>query len=279
MSASRVEQLLAELDLPERIRLLAGRDYWHTEPIERVGIGSVQLSDGPVGVRGERTTGSVSVSFPCGTAIGATFDRSAAAALGDVLAEECVSKGVQVLLGPTINLQRHPLGGRHFECYAEDPILTADLAVAYVKALQARGIAATIKHFVANDSRVRAAHHQLRGRRPRPSLALPRAVRRGSHRWRGVGGHVLVQPHKRHLRSRARASSQRSAPERVALRRASRVGLVRGSEHGPVRPRRPRPQMPGPPIHYGKRLEAAVAAGEVPEEVIAERARPRDPAS
>ncbi|MGO9198307.1 MAG: glycoside hydrolase family 3 C-terminal domain-containing protein [Acidimicrobiales bacterium] len=273
MSASRVEQLLAELDLPERIRLLAGRDYWHTEPIERVGIGSVQLSDGPVGVRGERTTGSVSVSFPCGTAIGATFDRSAAAALGDVLAEECVSKGVQVLLGPTINLQRHPLGGRHFECYAEDPILTADLAVAYVKALQARGIAATIKHFVANDSEFErhtisseVDDHVLRSLYlvPFEEAVIDGGAWAVMSSYNRINGTYAAE-HEPLLNGVLRSEwhfdglvvsdwfgAQSTAPSALA-------GLDL--------------EMPGPPIHYGKRLEAAVAAGEVPEEVIAERAR------
>jgi beta-glucosidase len=273
VSASRVEQLLAELDLPERIRLLAGRDYWHTEPIERVGIGSVQLSDGPVGVRGERTTGSVSVSFPCGTAIGATFDRSAAAALGDVLAEECVSKGVQVLLGPTINLQRHPLGGRHFECYAEDPILTADLAVAYVKALQARGIAATIKHFVANDSEFErhtisseVDDHVLRSLYlvPFEEAVIDGGAWAVMSSYNRINGTYAAE-HEPLLNGVLRSEwhfdglvvsdwfgAQSTAPSALA-------GLDL--------------EMPGPPIHYGKRLEAAVAAGEVPEEVIAERAR------
>jgi beta-glucosidase len=151
-SAERTGELISALTLAEQIRLLGGRDYWHTEPIERLGIASMHLSDGPVGVRGARSVGSTSVSFPAGVAIGATFDPAAAAELADALADECLDKGVHVLLGPTINLQRHPLGGRYFECYSEDPVLTSELAVAYVAALQARGIAATIKHFVANDT-------------------------------------------------------------------------------------------------------------------------------
>ena len=91
------------------------------------------------------------MSFPCGAALGATWDVELVARVGAALAEETRAKGAHVLLGPTVNLQRTPLGGRHFECFSEDPVLTAELAVAYVEGLQGAGVAACVKHLVAND--------------------------------------------------------------------------------------------------------------------------------
>ncbi|HXY42821.1 MAG TPA: glycoside hydrolase family 3 N-terminal domain-containing protein, partial [Acidimicrobiales bacterium] len=151
-ASARVEALLGELTLEEKVEILGGADFWHTPAIPRLGIPALHLSDGPSGVRGDRSVGTTSVSFPCGSAIGATFDPEAAGELADALADECLERGVHVLLGPTVNLHRHPLGGRHFESYSEDPVLSARLATAYVRALQARGVAATVKHFVANDT-------------------------------------------------------------------------------------------------------------------------------
>ncbi len=110
------------------------------------------MSDGPAGVRGTSWTGPPSFSFPCGAALGATFDPELVAEIGAALARECIARGVNVLLGPTVNLARTPIGGRNFECFGEDPVLTAELAVAYIEGLQRLGVAACVKHFVANDT-------------------------------------------------------------------------------------------------------------------------------
>jgi beta-glucosidase len=103
-------------------------------------------------VRGTSWTGPHSASFPCGTALGATFDPAIVEEVGQALAREARSKGAHVLLAPTVNLHRTPIGGRNFECMSEDPLLTAQLAVAYITGLQGEGVAACIKHFVANDT-------------------------------------------------------------------------------------------------------------------------------
>ncbi|KAH8659860.1 glycoside hydrolase superfamily [Xylariales sp. PMI_506] len=127
-------------------------DFWHTVPVPRLGLPSLRLSDGPNGIRGTRFFGSVpSACLPCGTAIGATFDRDLAVEIGGLLADEAVAKGAHVVLGPTINIQRAPTGGRGFESYSEDPVLSGTMAGAYCSGLQGRGIAATLKHFVCND--------------------------------------------------------------------------------------------------------------------------------
>ena len=137
-------------DLDELVRPLAGADWWN---IPASGdVPGFRVSDGPSGVRGQRFAGGpASVSFPCSAALGASWDVSLVGQVGTALAEEARAKGAQVLLGPTINLQRSPLGGRHFECFSEDPVLTARLAAAYVTGLQGGGVAACVKHLVAND--------------------------------------------------------------------------------------------------------------------------------
>jgi beta-glucosidase len=110
------------------------------------------LSDGPNGVRGTRFFGSVpSACLPCGTGIGATFDKDLVNEVGHLLADEAKAKGAHVILGPTINIQRTPLGGRGFESFSEDPILSGTLAASYCRGLEEKGITATPKHFVCND--------------------------------------------------------------------------------------------------------------------------------
>lgn len=149
--SARLRELLAALTTEEKVALLSGSDAWHTTPVPRLGIGRVKVSDGPTGVRGDGVSGATAVCFPVGTALGATFDTGLVAEVGSALAAEARTKDVHVVLGPTVNLQRHPLTGRHFECYSEDPVLTARLAVAFIDGVQSGGVGACIKHYVAND--------------------------------------------------------------------------------------------------------------------------------
>lgn len=151
-SAFDVEAVLEQLTLDEKVSLLAGKDFWHTAPVSRLGVPSIRLSDGPNGIRGTRFFGSVpSACLPCGTAIGATFDRDLARDIGRLLADEARAKGAHVVLGPTVNIPRAPLGGRGFESYSEDPVLSGLMAAGYVQGLQEKGITATLKHYVCND--------------------------------------------------------------------------------------------------------------------------------
>jgi beta-glucosidase len=149
----RLDRLVSRLDLRAKVRLLTGRDLWSTWPNDGIGLRSIVMSDGPSGVRGpawdER---SPSANLPSASALSATWDPSLAREYGAALAAEARRKGVDVVLGPTVNLHRSPLGGRHFEAFSEDPLLTARLAAAYVAGLQENGVAATPKHYVANDS-------------------------------------------------------------------------------------------------------------------------------
>jgi|CZKT01.1.fsa_nt_gi beta-glucosidase len=150
---SLIAGLIAGLPVQEKVLLLTGADSWRTQGADALGLRPMITSDGPAGVRGvlldERRPSS---SLPCPSALAATWDTGLIYELAAALGAEARSKGVDILLAPTINLMRTPLGGRGFECFSEDPELTARIAVAYVRGLQSTGVAATVKHFVGNDS-------------------------------------------------------------------------------------------------------------------------------
>ena len=144
---------VAGLSLEQKVRLLTGADFWslHAEPA--AGLRRLVVSDGPAGVRGERwDERETSANVPSPTALAATWDERLVEQIGRLLAFEARRKGVDVLLAPTVNLHRTPYGGRHFECFSEDPLLTARIGVAYVRGVQSGGVGATVKHVVANDS-------------------------------------------------------------------------------------------------------------------------------
>lgn len=149
----KIEKLLEQLTLEEKISLLAGADTWRTHAVERLGIPQLKVSDGPNGVRGEQrdTKAQSSASFPIGTAMGATWNTALVKEIGAALGVESKAKGAQVLLGPTLNTQRHPLAGRNFECFSEDPYLSSRMAVAYISGLQGEGVGACAKHYACND--------------------------------------------------------------------------------------------------------------------------------
>ena len=143
------------MTLDEKASLTAGVDFWHTAAIPRLGIPAVTLSDGPNGARGD-TAGFLpvtpSVCIPSATALGATWDPDLVAQASAAVARQARDKGARVLLAPTVNLHRHPLWGRNFEAFSEDPILTARLAVAYIRGVREQGVIATVKHLVGNET-------------------------------------------------------------------------------------------------------------------------------
>jgi beta-glucosidase len=145
--------LVARLTLEQKVRLLTGADSWALHGESAVGLRPLLTSDGPAGVRGTRFDPSnPSTSLPCPVAIAATWDVDLVEEIAAALGREARSKGVDVLLAPTMNIIRTPLSGRGFECFSEDPLLTSRIAVAYVRGVQRAGVGATAKHYVANDS-------------------------------------------------------------------------------------------------------------------------------
>ena len=150
-----VRELIGELTLEEKASLTAGADEWSTVGIERLGIPSVSVTDGPNGARGptlSTATGGPTLCVPCGTALGASWDPELVRRIGEALGAEARAKGTRMLLAPTVNLHRSPLAGRNFECYSEDPLLSGAIASGYVRGVQSRGVAAVVKHFVGNEA-------------------------------------------------------------------------------------------------------------------------------
>jgi beta-glucosidase len=265
--------LLARLTLEEKVALLSGADFWHTAEVARLGIPALRTSDGPNGVRGTRfTTGPASALVPCGAALGASWDPEVVREVGGVLADEAHAKNVHLLLGPTINLQRTPVGGRNFEAFSEDPHLTARLAVAYVEGVQARGVACCAKHLVANDTEWERLTVDARPdeRTLREVLLVPfeATVRDAGVRSVMAAYNRVNGPH---------ASEHEWLLTRVLREEWGFDGLVVSdwfATHSTAEALRAGLdlEMPGPPLHRGARLLEAVRAGEVTEHEVDEAA-------
>ncbi len=148
-----VDNILNQLTTEEKVSLIAAVDNWHTKAIERLGVPSIRVSDGPNGIRGTRFFNGVpSACFPNGTSLAATFDSNLLEKAGKLMSTEAEHKNAQVILGPTTNIQRGPLGGRGFESFSEDPFLSGICTASIVNGIQDSGkIGATVKHFVCND--------------------------------------------------------------------------------------------------------------------------------
>src|SRR5512134_2354590 len=149
---SRIDDLLEQMTIEEKISMLAGADLWHSVAVPRLGVPQFRVTDGPNGARGAwGGMGPTSVATPVGIALGATWNPDLVEKVGTVLGDELKAKGAHILLAPTVNIHRTPIAGRNFECFAEDPFLSGILASAYIKGIQSKGVGACIKHFVAND--------------------------------------------------------------------------------------------------------------------------------
>jgi beta-glucosidase len=158
----RVQDLLGRMTLQEKVAMLSGADWMQSVPNERLGIPSIKMADGPLGIRSwagpSAETGGMSAkkqvtttAFPAGVAMAATWDTQLVESQGQAIGQEVKALGRDMILGPTVNINRTPLWGRNFEGYGEDPYLTSRLAVAYIKGVQGEGVIATVKHFAANN--------------------------------------------------------------------------------------------------------------------------------
>ncbi|HEY9086597.1 MAG TPA: glycoside hydrolase family 3 C-terminal domain-containing protein [Anaerolineaceae bacterium] len=152
--------LLAQMTLEEKAALCSGADMWHIKGIERLGIPSIMVTNGPYGVQKQAgDTDFVGINnslpatcFPTGPALAATWNRELVSAVGQALGEECRQQQVSVLLGPGINIKRSPLGGRNFDYFSEDPYLTGEIAKSHILGVQSQGVGTSLKHFaVANQ--------------------------------------------------------------------------------------------------------------------------------
>ena len=151
--SDKIEALISQMAVEEKVSMLAGADQWHTVPIKRLDIPVIKTTDGPMGARGaDNPSAPTSACFPGGSALGATWNPDLVERMGKALAEETEAKGAHILLAPTVNIHRSPIAGRNFECFSEDPYLTCRMAIAYIVGLQSQGVGACIKHFTCNDS-------------------------------------------------------------------------------------------------------------------------------
>jgi beta-glucosidase len=271
--SGRIEELVDRMTLEEQVSLLSGIDAWTTPAIERLGIGKLRVTDGPNGARGEKFfDGTPSAAFPVGISLGASWNVALAEEIGRELALEVKAKGAHMSLSPTVNIHRSVTNGRNFECYSEDPILTAELAVGVIRGLQSQGIAATIKHFAGNESEIERTTIEsvIDERALREVYLVPFewAVRKAGtwgimSSYNKLNGHYTSENHwllTQVLRDEWHYDgivmsdwwgSHSTAP-------AVNAGLDL--------------EMPGPPRDRGEKLMAAVEAGEVSAATVRERA-------
>jgi len=152
---SQARELVSQMTLEEKASLCSGRDFWTTKPIERLGLASICLTDGPHGVRKaagtDFTNSAPATCFPTASALASSWDVELVREIGEALGRESQALDVQVLLGPGVNMKRSPLCGRNFEYYSEDPTLAGKLAAAHVQGVQSQGVGACLKHFAANN--------------------------------------------------------------------------------------------------------------------------------
>lgn len=154
-----IKNLVSQMTLEEKAKFCSGADFWHVEGLERLGIPSVMVTDGPCGLRkqaGETDhlglNASVkAISYPTGSCIACSFDRQLIRESGEYLGEECQAEDVAVLLGPAVNIKRSPLCGRNFEYFSEDPYLAGELSAAYINGVQSKNVGTSLKHFAANS--------------------------------------------------------------------------------------------------------------------------------
>ena len=158
ISETEVENLLKALTFEEKISLLSGQDAWRTVSIDRLGIEPVTMTDGPHGVRSDlaetgRKAGLTTV-FPTGVSMASSWNPELIREVGVVLGEETLAMDCDILLGPCVNIVRHPLSGRNFESFSEDPYLAGEIGVAYVNGVQSQGAGTSLKHFAANNQEI-----------------------------------------------------------------------------------------------------------------------------
>ena len=160
MDKNKIRELISQMTLEEKASLCSGKDFWTTKPVQRLGIGSFVMSDGPHGLRKENEdddnvglkSSFPATAFPPAVSLAATWNEDLAKEVGDALGKQCLDQQVDILLGPGVNIKRSPLCGRNFEYFSEDPYLAGKLGAAYIEGVQQNGIGTSLKHFCANNN-------------------------------------------------------------------------------------------------------------------------------
>ena len=154
-----IKALVSQMTLEEKCGLLSGLDFWHTKPIERLGVPSVMVSDGPHGLRKQDLEADhlgmndsiKAVCMPAACATAASFDKEQIHVMGEAIGSSCQHESLSVVLGPAVNIKRSPLCGRNFEYFSEDPYLAGEMSAAFINGVQSKNVGTSIKHFAANN--------------------------------------------------------------------------------------------------------------------------------
>jgi len=268
---ARISALLERMTLEEKVSLMAGRDFWTLPAIERLGIPSLRVSDGPTGLRSVNS--EAATVFPVGVALAATWNETLVAEVGAAIAREAIAHEVDVLLAPAVNIQRTPLGGRNFETYSEDPRLAAEIATAYVAGVQSEGVGTSLKHYAANNQE----HERMTGSSDMSErtlreiyLAVYEPVIRRANPWTVMGAYNKVNG--------VFACENEFLLEQVLKGEWGYDGVVvsdwgatkttaEAANHGLDL------EMPGPARHFGAKLVEAVRNGDVSQAVVDDHAR------
>jgi beta-glucosidase len=267
----RVADLMSRLTLEEKVLLLAGASSFNLHPIERLGVPSLQMTDGPTGVRSIK--GTPATVFPVGVAVAATWNPETAGKVAAAIAREAHALGDHVVLAPTINIMRIPTWGRNFETYSEDPHLAGVMGAAYVQGLQGEGIGASLKHYAANNQELERfvvdARVDERTLREIYLAAFERVVREADP-WTVMASYNKLNG--------TYASEHRYLLTDILKDEWGYEGMV-VSDWNAVHSTASSAnagldlEMPGPPRWFGDKLLATVKAGEVPEAQIDDNAR------
>ncbi len=269
----RIHALLASMTLEEKAALTAGSSIWYGNRVARLGIPRLKVTDGPIGARGGNLGGGKSSAcFPSASALAATWNPELVQEVGVALGEEAHTKQCHVLLGPTVNMHRSPLGGRHFECYSEDPHLTARIAVGFVRGVQSQKVGVSVKHFVANDSEFErhTINSEVSERALREIYLVPfEAAVKEASAWTIMGAYNGVNG--------TPACSHRGLLHDVLKEEWGFDGLVVSDWFALKDTVGPGAggldlEMPGPPRFFGHALAEAVEAGSVAAEELDDKA-------
>ena len=158
-----IKAFIQQMSLEEKAPLCSGLNFWYLKGIERLGIPSIMVTDGPHGLRKQAGAADhvglnesvPATCFPTASALAATWNRDLVYQVGVALGEECRQEKVAVILGPGANIKRSPLCGRNFEYFSEDPYLTGEIAKSHIKGVQSQGVGTSIKHYAANNQETR----------------------------------------------------------------------------------------------------------------------------
>ena len=273
----KIESLIKQMTLEEKVALLAGVDFWKTHAIDRLGIPAIKVTDGP---HGARTMDSAdpkitipATCFPTGVGLAATWNTDLISRVGVALGEETRARGCVVLLGPCVNIHHSPLGGRNFESYSEDPYLSSQMTVAIVKGIQSKKVSACVKHFALNNSEYQrmtiSSEVDERTKREIYFRSFEKAVKEAGT-WSVMCSYNKVD-------GTFAAENHRLLTE-ILKDEWGFEGLVMSDWYAthstvPTANAGLDLEMPGPPRFFGEALVKAVQAGEVAEKTIDDKVR------